>query len=129
MPVIWSATPNIDFQRCLLNFTDSLEIFGFTDQDIEDAKKIEISLKTKAPILLHNEIPHIKQPNSWNLFIKKYPNGFYEVSTPVINETLDRIIISINYYCNDRCGWGKTEIYKKTTNGWKLVRVICTVVS
>jgi len=126
---VWSGAKSIDLQRCILNFTDSLKMLGFTDPDTDEVRKIKTSLKTKAPVLLNSKIPSIKLQNSWTLFNKKYPNGFYEVSTPLINKNLDKIIISINYYCNERCGWAKTELYQKTTNGWKLVRVICNVVS
>lgn len=80
--------------------------------------------KTAAPLLTKSDLPNIKHPDAWAKFQKKYPKGFFGINGPIVNKSQNRIVISLNFYCGGLCGWGKTEIYEKTTKGWKLMKTI-----
>lgn len=129
MPIVLSYDLNTDLERCLLRFADSLNTIGFTKQGVEEAKKVDIHLTTKALVLKNEDRPSFTRPDSWAVFRKKYSKGYYEISFPIINKPQNRIVISINYYCGELCGWGKTEIYEKTTRGWRLAKTMCKIIS
>lgn len=111
-------------ERCLIKAMDSI--------------RKEISLNRYDPEFKWSNIPHAKilkdteLPNrytlSWSDFKKKYPSGFYTISKPVFSKDFNYAILLQEYVCDERCGTGWIEMYKKTEHGWKQIkRYLCWI--
>jgi hypothetical protein len=52
-------------------------------------------------------------------------NSYLEISSPLFNEDMSKLIISVDFYCGDLCGGGDLFILTKINGEWKILETIC----
>ena len=60
--------------------------------------------------------------NEYQTLIRMYNiDSYLTFSTPIFNENLTKMIITVEYYCGDLCGEGRVFLLSKQKNKWRII--------
>jgi hypothetical protein len=133
--LLLSSLPNPSYKDCLFRASTEPEMAQFKKKDFlttPGATKV-IWVKDNMPkntVLINStDVPNIKNPKEWSDFRKRYREGYYVMSYPIVSNDLKYVIFYCEYNCGDRCGYGRLWLYKKSGNSWRLVKYYCDLIS
>ena len=52
-------------------------------------------------------------------------SSYLEMSSPLFNEDMSKLIFSVNYYCGALCGFGDIFLLTKINGEWRIIETIC----
>lgn len=118
------------YPDCLNKFLKEKKYEEFNEEDFsETAFEWDENTMPNSKLIENSDIPDYRTPDGWRNFRKKYGDGYYVISKPIVSNDLKNILIYTAYYCGDRCGYDQFTLYQKTASGWKLVKKYCDGVS
>jgi hypothetical protein len=129
--LLFNGLPYYSLKNCLFKVRFEPEFNQFNKEDFliepEITKKIwnKENIPDKISLLKSSDLPSNKTFEEWVNFRKKFGNGYYAMSYPIVSNDLNYIIFYCEYNCGDRCGYGRLGLYTKDNNGWKLVKYYC----
>jgi len=53
-------------------------------------------------------------------------SNYLEISSPLFNNDLSKLIFSVDYYCGALCGQGYIFVFSKLNDNWRIVKTIYT---
>lgn len=125
-PIILKSFEDEKINNCALLNEAKLAELGFRNNSSVKYNLDSLKLKFYPKFITKKDIPNYFISRSWDSFRKAHGNKFFILSSPVINKELNRIVISYESYCGDRCGDGEVALYEKTVGGnWKLIKKYC----
>lgn len=115
-------------QECLLKVSHENEFILFEKNDFD--RKFHPPLWEKyttegVKLISNKNIPNTITTQGWHDFRKKFGQGYYIFSYPIVSKDLKHILFYISYNCGERCGYGSLALYEQTTNGWRMVKKYC----
>lgn len=118
------------YPDCLNTFLKEKKYKEFDEEDFsKTAFEWDKNTMPSSKLIKNSDIPDYRTPDEWRNFRKKYGEGYYVISKPIVSNDLKNILIYTAYYCGDRCGYDQLALYQKTVSGWKLVKKYCDGVS
>lgn len=103
---------------------------GFNNMEYNTDSLNTYRLNFHPSFISKTDFPNYYSDNTWFKFKKKYPKGFYVIYSPIVNEEINKLIVSIAFVCGSRCGHDEMFIYERASNGkWKLLKKGCEGVS
>jgi hypothetical protein len=125
-PIILENFDDSESNRCMEEALNGAKELGFSNRNLLKEDLTTLRLKFSPHFVLKEELPSYHTQKSWNKFKEKYNSGYFILSSPIINDQIDTIIFNFGFYCGERCGNGKTVIYRKEKiGGWILISENC----
>jgi hypothetical protein len=62
-----------------------------------------------------------QRTDGWDLFKKKFGNGYSDYSIPLFSKDMKRVFIYKGYHCGWLCGDGYIYIFEKQAGAWKMI--------
>lgn len=62
----------------------------------------------------------VSSDSLWNYINANYGNGYFSLSMPLFNKSMDKALIRISYSCGYYCGGGGAFVFERQGGRWKL---------